>query len=115
MRLKVAVIGGASDGLQLTLDRLPITLGREGDSVLPINDRWASRHHCQIFEQSGHVYVRDLGSKHGTLVNGKPIDDCRLNEGDRLMIGLSCLQIQEIGTALDNVESLVDRGSGVSA
>jgi pSer/pThr/pTyr-binding forkhead associated (FHA) protein len=115
MQVKVAVVGGAADGLELTLEHFPITLGREGDGALPIHDRWASRHHCQLFECSGELHVRDLGSKHGTIVNHAPIDECRLREGDRLMVGLTALVIQQIDAQGADSDVLVDRGSGVGA
>ena len=115
MRVKVAIIGGAADGLELTLDKFPVTLGREGDSVLPIHDRWASRHHCQLFEQEGDLLVRDLGSKHGTIVNSSPVDQCRLGQGDRLMVGLTALVIQQIDAQSVDADALADRGSGVGA
>ena len=115
MQVKVSVVGGAADGLELTLKHLPVTLGREGDSILPITDRWASRHHCQLFEQSGELHVRDLASKHGTIVNHEPIDECSLHEGDRLMVGLTALVIRQIDACSSEAEQLVDRESGVGA
>jgi pSer/pThr/pTyr-binding forkhead associated (FHA) protein len=92
----------------------------KGNAVLPIHDRWASRHHCQLFEHAGELHVRDLGSKHGTIVNLAPVDECRLGEGDRLMVGLTALVIQQIDACSQKAQSqdadvLVDRGSGVGA
>ena len=115
MQVKVAVVGGAADGLELTLETFPITLGREGDAVLPISDRWASRHHCQLFEQHGELYVRDLASKHGTIVNGTQVDEQSIHVGDRLMVGLTALVIQSIESCTAADESLIDRESGVGA
>lgn len=116
MHVKVAVIGGAADGLEVTLTQFPVTLGREGDCVVPIHDRWASRHHCQLFQREDELYVRDLASKHGTIVNSSPVDECQLHEGNRLLVGLTALLIQEINhdeaTTPGNV--LADQGSGVS-
>ena len=115
MQVKVSVVGGAADGLELMLANFPVTLGREGDPALPISDRWASRHHCQLFEHSGELYVRDLASKHGTIVNHCPIDECRLREGDRLLVGLTALVIQQIEALTDNADAMADHGSGVGA
>ncbi len=33
--------------------------------------------------------VRDLGSRHGTFVNGRSISECKLLPGDRLCLGLT--------------------------
>ena len=115
MQVKVAVVGGAADGLELSLERFPLTLGREGDAALPISDRWASRHHCQLFERDGELHVRDLASKHGTIVNDAQVDECPLREGDRLMVGLTALVIRKIESCPDDSDVLVDRESGVGA
>ena len=118
MQVKVAVIGGAADGLEVNLSQFPVTLGREGDPLVPVHDRWASRHHCQLFERTGELYVRDLASKHGTIVDSSPVDECRLQEGNRLLIGLTALLIQRIvPSGCESVETddvLTDRGSSVS-
>ena len=115
MQVNVSVVGGAADGLELTFNNLPVTLGREGDSALPIHDRWASRHHCQLFELDGKLFVRDLASKHGTIVNHTAVDESQLQEGDRLMVGLTALVIQQIENCSEDLEQLIDRESGVGA
>ena len=116
MQVHVSVIGGAPDGLEVEFQRLPVTLGREGDPRLPIADRWASRHHCELFEQTGQLFIRDLASKHGTYVNGACIDQCELEVGDRVMVGLTVFAVSEIRLEESAADfPLVDRGSSVSA
>ena len=115
MQIQVSVIGGAADGLDVSFTQLPIALGREGDPALPIADRWASRHHCELFEQAGRLYIRDLASKHGTHVNGKCIDECPLKIGDRVMVGLTAFVVEDIAHAHTNPQPMIDRESGVSA
>jgi pSer/pThr/pTyr-binding forkhead associated (FHA) protein len=93
-------------------------LGRDGDPALPINDRWASRHHCELSSADGRLRIRDLASKHGTFVNERRIDECELSAGDRIMIGLTALIVRSIEAApiSDSSEHVVtDRPSGVSA
>lgn len=48
-----------------------------------------SRRHARIFCERGLVYVADLGSKNGTMVNGVPVRDrpARLKEGDEIRFG----------------------------
>ncbi len=116
MHLQVSVSGGASDGLEISFEQFPITLGREGNPRLPVQDRWASRHHCELFEQDGRIGLRDLGSKHGTFVNGDCVEQCMLNEGDKLMVGLTIISVDKISNAAPVEENLlIDRESGVSA
>ncbi len=75
---------------EIVVDRFPIELGRGQQVDVRIDDRWLSRRHCQLdLDGGGAVIVRDLGSRHGTFVNGEPVTDRRLLPGDELCIGLS--------------------------
>ena len=79
----------ASDkAVELGLRALPITLGRGDEADVCINDRWASRLHCEITEFYDGLNVRDLGSTHGTFVNGEAVQVSVLREGDELTIGM---------------------------
>jgi pSer/pThr/pTyr-binding forkhead associated (FHA) protein len=117
MHVKLTVFGGPHDGLELTITHLPLVLGREGDRQLPVMDRWASRHHCELSDNHGRLFVRDLASKHGTFVNGERVDRCELMAGDRIMIGLTTLVIREIVPAIDTevTNAPTDRPSGAAA
>lgn len=46
-----------------------ITVGREADNDLIINDPRISRHHARIYRRSGRWVVQDLGSTSGTYVS----------------------------------------------
>ena len=91
LRGKLQIEGGPEDGRELSLGRLPLTIGRGDETDLMIIDRWVSRRHCEIFERDGMLAVRDLGSRHGTQVNGEAITETALNPGDRLCLGLTTL------------------------
>jgi pSer/pThr/pTyr-binding forkhead associated (FHA) protein len=57
--------------------RLPVVIGRSDDAdvKLRIPADSVSRRHCEFFlDDSGTVWLRDLGSTNGTLVNGKPLE-----------------------------------------
>jgi eukaryotic-like serine/threonine-protein kinase len=53
------------------------TIGRSGDCGLPLpndpGDLTASRRHCELDIDEQDVWVRDLGSRNGTFVNGELI------------------------------------------
>ena len=70
--MKAKLIGLNSDGpkIRISLDKLPVVLGRNPDADVLLDDRWISRVHCEISEINGTLVVRDLGSQNGTLVNG---------------------------------------------
>jgi hypothetical protein len=54
--------------------RLPFTAGRAADAKLRVQHERVSRRHCEFFEQDGVVFLRDLGSTNGTLVDDAPVD-----------------------------------------
>jgi hypothetical protein len=63
------------------------TIGRSEDNDIVVDDRWVSRHHARIRVDGPQYIVEDLGSKNGTLVNGKRIEGPRvLVDGDEIQI-----------------------------
>ena len=83
----------ARDGSEITVTCLPLTIGRGDAASVCLNDRWVSRLHCEVWSDDEGVIVRDLGSRHGTMVNGEPIRESRLQSGDLLVIGLRQFQV----------------------
>ena len=69
-------------------------VGRQQECDLCIPLMVVSRRHCEINQDGGVLRVRDLGSRNGTLVNGKKIADAVLNPGDTLHIGPVSFGIQ---------------------
>ena len=58
------------------------------------NDGEISPAHCEIFFESGCLYVQDLGSSQGTFINGTPLTGRhRIEEQDVLQIGRTELRI----------------------
>jgi len=74
---------------QISLDVLPLVIGRGIDCQSCLDDRWVSRRHCQIEVCDGVLVIRDLGSKYGTFINGCAVREAPLLPGDTLTIGLS--------------------------
>ena len=83
--------GGPEGGKEIRVRRLPLTIGRGDEADLPISDRWVSRLHCEIFERNGGLALRDLGSRHGTQVNGELVAETPLWPGDKICVGLTTL------------------------
>jgi hypothetical protein len=96
--VRLAVIGGPHGGQELAAQTLPARLGRGADVLLRLDrDQGVSRDHAEIYWQAGHMRIRDLGSTHGTTLNGHRIEDTSLSAGDKIEIGLSTLLVKETG------------------
>jgi pSer/pThr/pTyr-binding forkhead associated (FHA) protein len=90
-------------GPEIPLTAFPFRLGRRNGADVCVDDRWVSRDHCEIVRLDGVLLVRDLGSKHGTYVNGRPIVEAELHSGDMLSIGLSRVLVQVAGNGAEAV------------
>jgi pSer/pThr/pTyr-binding forkhead associated (FHA) protein len=79
---------------EVVLRKFPLRLGRNSTADVCIRDRWVSREHCEIDRCPDGLVVRDLGSKHGTYLNGVPVTNARLEAGDELVVGLTRFVVQ---------------------
>ena len=88
---------GPHAGLVFDLAPLPQRIGRGPEVTIPLDaDLNVSRTHAEIYEWMGTLRVRDLGSIHGTLVNGVPVTDQAILPGDRLSVGGTMLILREL-------------------
>jgi len=76
-----------SEQKNIVLNLTPFTVGRKVDKDLVIADPRVSRDHAQIMQEGQDFFLVDLGSKHGTFVNGERIQRQKLDRGDRLEFG----------------------------
>lgn len=74
------------DDRVLALTQSRITLGRSLDNDIVLDDPSVSRRHAVLVFQHGYYTLRDLNSSYGTQVNGQPIREAVLNDGDRLTV-----------------------------
>ena len=73
----------------IPLIHFPFTIGRRAEKHMVITDPMASRDHAEIVQMGGEYYLLDLGSKHGTFVNGSLVKRHKLVNNDRLQFGSS--------------------------
>ena len=69
---------------------LPVLIGRGERANFRIPHVRISRQHCEIFEENGEVYVRDLGSTNGTMLRGTMLPSkakARVASGNVLTLG----------------------------
>jgi hypothetical protein len=65
----------------------PVTIGREDDNDIQLNDDRTSRFHAKLQDDGGRVILTDLDSTNGTRVNGHPVQMKVLQIGDLVTIG----------------------------
>lgn len=90
----------------------PMIIGREQGCNIRIMDMLISRRHCQIEAHGDYFYIKDLGSRNGTIVNRMQIDsEVKLNPGDIIDIGdTSLLFTDRKDQAIKNVSEFQQLG-----
>lgn len=102
--ITLKVLEGFDRGRVYSKLPLPVTIGRESDCVVQLNDDRVSRAHTKLQDHEGRVILTDLGSTNGTRVNGHPIQMRVMQHGDIILIGRCVLLFSQ---ALDD-EPLTD-------
>ncbi|OFW66756.1 MAG: hypothetical protein A2Z12_09120 [Actinobacteria bacterium RBG_16_68_21] len=81
------VASGPSRGLHWGLDEGTVEAGRNPEAAIFLDDVTVSRHHAEFSVAAGVLTVRDLGSTNGTYVNGRRVEEARLDPGDEVIVG----------------------------
>ena len=63
------------------------SIGRSSNNDLVLVQMNVSRTHAEVTVDCGEFWMRDLGSKHGTFLNGNRIEKAKLSPGDRIQVG----------------------------
>ena len=71
---------GGGDTIPLLKQKLLV--GRRESCDIRLRFANVSAHHCQLFLEQGYWFVKDLGSRNGTKVNGKRVARKRVDPGD---------------------------------
>jgi transcriptional regulator with GAF, ATPase, and Fis domain len=80
-------IAGPLKGAILTLDSKELSIGRDKCNVLVIDEPAVSRQHCLVRAGEDGYRIRDLASRNGTYVNGMPVKERALHNGDQIQVG----------------------------
>ncbi len=91
---------GELAGEKVPINKRSLVIGRGGRGRpcdVIIHDRQVSRQHAEIFEEHGRYFLRDLNSKNGTYLNGRPVKGVmELHDDDEIQIAL-CARARFIG------------------
>ena len=84
---RLVALSGPLAETVVAVDQTQITIGRGAGNAVCIADPVLSRQHCVISRDQDQFLIRDLGSRHGTVVNGVPINQQLLQHGDQISLG----------------------------
>lgn len=83
----ISILEGLERGREYHDLETPVTIGREEDNDIQLNDERVSRVHAKLQEDQGQIILTDLNSTNGSRVNGHPVQLRVLQPGDHVQIG----------------------------
>jgi len=86
--LRLFIGAGAVELRAIALAASRLTIGRRPYNDVPLDDLTVSGEHAMIRVRNGDCVIHDLNSRNGTLVNGLPIQQRVLVDGDVIDIGI---------------------------
>ncbi|MDR0788576.1 MAG: FHA domain-containing protein [Bifidobacteriaceae bacterium] len=99
----VAVISGPNSGKTFKITTQEMTIGRGQEATIILDDKILSRIHARIFHSNNGVYIEDMGSSNGTIVNktdlhsnafpDSNVKTKQLFVGDNIKIGKTVLKL----------------------
>ena len=75
-------------------EKADITIGRNPNCDIYIDNLGVSKQHAKILKQDGEYVVEDLNSTNGTYVNNKRVARAIINNNDEIHIGKHSLLIR---------------------
>lgn len=107
----LVVINPSGNRSKVLISSTPYQIGRQSENQLTLRDNRISRAHARIVYDNGY-YIEDLGSRHGTFVNGERIEKRLLHSADRIEFGFDdCYKLlflfddDEIGRLLQQIQT----------
>ena len=91
--LKIVLKLNGKELKTLETEKAEITIGRNDNSDIHINNLGASKKHARIFRRNGEYIFEDLKSTNGTLMNDESIITAKLSGNDVVSIGKHDLYI----------------------
>ena len=93
----VSINEDGSDGVEIPLEYLETTIGRDGDTRFP-TDAFLSPRHARLHIDKGALAIEDLYSLNGTFL--KLRDEVRLAPGDTFLMGRQVLRFERFEQAI---------------
>jgi len=93
-----------------------VVIGRSPDCQIVLRDFGISRNHAKVVADDNGVRIMDLKSKNGTQVNGVPVVEAPLKDGDRIHLGkfqITFADALESRVVLDEEKPLADEAGTI--
>jgi pSer/pThr/pTyr-binding forkhead associated (FHA) protein len=88
MKVTLRIVQGRPEGKSLLFPRGEYVFGRGTECHVRPNSDWVSRQHCLLRVTGDGAFLRDLGSRNGTLINGERLfEERELDHGDQVQVG----------------------------
>jgi two-component system, cell cycle response regulator len=85
------VLAGSNLGKMFKIEGEAVTIGRSSECKIRLEDDGISRKHARVFMQGRELWIEDLKSANGTIINGQPIAKQKLRDGDKLQVGATTI------------------------
>ena len=82
----------------LKLKQGVILIGRADENDLSVKDTQVNAYHAKIVTFFNASYVEDLGSTHGTYLNGQRVKKHTIHPGDVLKLGEQMFRVEQTET-----------------
>jgi len=86
-KVAIQIVSGPGKGKTFSALTLPVTIGRDPENAVCLDDDRLSRFHVRIEAHGDQLLLRDMNSTNGTRVNGEPVAVRILKPGDQIGLG----------------------------
>jgi hypothetical protein len=94
MLFRLIVLTGPLSGQRVTVEKAPMTFGRDADCTVRLDDEEVARKHAVLEHRADGLVIRDLGSMNRILVNKREVRESKLKHGDVFELGLTRFLVQ---------------------
>jgi len=111
---RVLCMTGESKGTSYFLKEKRVVLGRSETADIKVFDTKASREHAELTKLKDTYIVTDLGSANGIVVNDLKVNQHKLGDGDKIIIGHTVFKfsIIEVKDIVEQISENANKTSG---
>lgn len=84
---QIQFLRGSNKGERVKISSFPITIGRDPENSITVDDQDVSRFHLRIKKRGRLFILEDLESKNGTYLNGDKVLNAIVQNEDKILVG----------------------------